>query len=195
MPKNRRPQSRDEKRAELVAAAAALFLECGYERTTIGKIAQAAGVAPNTIYWYFEDKDALLVATADGFLQTALADYAEVVGRPLEEQLAWLVDRLRPFKELVSTIHQRAGQSEHVAEWHLGFHTAVERLFESQLPAPLDPATREADVTIIAFTLEGIVTHGVGQEASRAVYKALVERLALASSGGPEQVVHGATAP
>lgn len=184
MPKNRRPQPRDEKRAELIAAAAALFAEHGYEKTSIGKIAQAAGVAPNTIYWYFEDKDALLVAAADGLLQVALADYASVADFSLVDQMAWLVDRLRPFKELVSTIHQRASQSEHVAEWHRGFHSTVEHLFEAQLPAPLDPATREADVTIVAFTLEGIVTHDIGAEASRAVYEALVER-AVAATGVP----------
>lgn len=182
MPKNRRPQPRDEKRAELVSAAAALFLAHGYEKTSMGKIAQAAGVAPNTIYWYFEDKDALLVATADGFLQTALADYASVAELSLVDQMAWLVDRLRPLKELVSTIHQRASQSEHVADWHTGFHAAVEQLFEAQLPAPFDPATREADVTIVAFTLEGIVTHDVGAEASRAVYELLVERVLAATA-------------
>lgn len=189
MPKNRRPQPHDEKRAELVAAAAALFTEHGYEKTSIGKIAQAAGVAPNTIYWYFEDKDALLVATVDSLLQQALADYPAVAERSLVDQIAWLVDRLRPFKELVSTIHQRASQSEHVAQWHTGFHAAVEQLFEAQLPAPLDPGTREADVTIVAFTLEGIVTHDVGAEAARAVYEVLVDRAmgAAAGAGAPGQ--------
>lgn len=192
MPKNRRPQPRDEKRAELVSAAAALFVEHGFEKTSIGKIAQAAGVTPNTIYWYFTDKDALLVATADRLLQAALVDYASVMEQPLVDQMAWLVDRLRPFKDLVSTIHQRASQSEEVALWHTGFHAAVEQLFEAQLPAPLDPATREADMTIVAFTLEGIVTHEVDPETSRAVYEALVER-AVASTGALHQRTHGAT--
>lgn len=177
MPKNRRPQPRGEKRAELVAAAAALFLELGYERTSIDKIARAAGVTPNTIYWYFEDKDALLVATADSFVQAALAEYEPVMGRPLVDQMAWLVDRLRPFKELMSTIHQRASQSDHVAAWHTAFHTAVEQLFESQLPAPLDPATRHTDMMIAAFTLEGIVTHDVDADAARRMYEALLERV------------------
>lgn len=189
MPKNRRPQPRDEKRSALVAAAAALFVEHGYEKTSISKIAQAAGVAPNTIYWYFEDKDALLVATADGLLQEALSDYGAVMGHPLVDQIAWIVDRLRPLKGLVSTIHERSSQSAHVAEWHAGFHATVERLLETQLPAPLDTATREADVTIVAFTLEGIVTHDVDPGASRAVYEALIERILLSSGGAVPQDV------
>jgi AcrR family transcriptional regulator len=176
MPKNRRPRPRDEKRAELIAAARTLFLERGYERTSIGKVAEAAGVAPNTIYWYFEDKDALLLAAADEFLQSVLADYPSVAQRPLVDQMAWLVDHLRPVKEIVSTIHQRAALSEHVAEWHEGFHAAFEQLFESQLPAPLDPASRAADVAIAAFTLEGVITHDLDPQASRAVYEALVAR-------------------
>lgn len=159
-------------------------MELGYEKTSISKIAQAAGVAVNTIYWYFEDKDALLVATADGFLQSALADYRDVSALPLVDQMAWMVDRLRPFKALISTIHERASQSPHVAEWHAGFHAAVEGLLEGQLPAPLDAATREADATIVAFTLEGIVTHNVGAQASRVVYEALIDR--VLSSGASQ---------
>ena len=66
MPRNRRPQDREEKRAEIVTAAAGLFTEAGYDATSMAKVAASAGVTTNTIYWYFKDKDALwvkLVAT------------------------------------------------------------------------------------------------------------------------------------
>ena len=42
---------------EIIAAARTLFIETGYEDTSISRLAAAAGVAPNTIYWYFKDKD------------------------------------------------------------------------------------------------------------------------------------------
>ena len=57
MAQTKRGQDRAEKRDEIIAAARTLFIETGYEDTSISRLAAAAGVAPNTIYWYFKDKD------------------------------------------------------------------------------------------------------------------------------------------
>ena len=78
MPANRRQQDREEKRAELLAAARRLFIENGYEATSMAALAKAAGVAGNTIYWYFADKDDVLIAVLDAVLSDALAEYEQV---------------------------------------------------------------------------------------------------------------------
>ena len=57
MPRNKRPQAADEKRGEIVSAARELFIHAGYDATSMGRLAVAAGVSANTIYWYFADKD------------------------------------------------------------------------------------------------------------------------------------------
>ena len=54
-------QNPDEKKAEIIAIAHSLFLQCGYEETSMAKLAQQVGISPNTIYWYFKDKDEILV--------------------------------------------------------------------------------------------------------------------------------------
>lgn len=178
MPKNRRPRPHDEKRAELIQTAVSLFLEHGYEGTSISALAKAAGVTAPTIYWYFEDKDALLLACADEFLRSALADYASVQDRPLIDQVEWLVDQLRPLRDGIATIHQRATHSEQIARWHVGFHETFEQLFEAQLPAPLDPATRDADILIATYALEGVIMHDIDRGQARAVIAALLARVA-----------------
>ena len=61
MARNKRLQDREEKQKEIMSAARTLFLNEGYEATSMSRIANIAGVAPNTIYWYFKDKDELLV--------------------------------------------------------------------------------------------------------------------------------------
>ncbi|SLI15652.1 transcriptional regulator [Mycobacteroides abscessus subsp. abscessus] len=48
MPRNRRPRDREEKRAEIVAAARRLFTEQGYDAVPVSRIAQDAGVVSNT---------------------------------------------------------------------------------------------------------------------------------------------------
>ena len=50
MSKNRRPKASQEKRAEIVTVARTLFVDAGYDATSMGRLAAAAGVASNTIY-------------------------------------------------------------------------------------------------------------------------------------------------
>jgi AcrR family transcriptional regulator len=47
-------------RQAILTAAGALFLEQGYERFSLRKVAERIGYSPTTIYPYFRDKDDLL---------------------------------------------------------------------------------------------------------------------------------------
>ena len=53
MPTNRLDQPKAEKRSELVQAACRLFLQDGFDRTSMSRIASEAGVTPNTIYYKY----------------------------------------------------------------------------------------------------------------------------------------------
>src|SRR5919199_2812263 len=75
VPQNRRPMPKEQKRDELIAAAAELFVAEGYEAASMNRIARAAGVTHNTLYWYFGDKDELLVAAAEVYLQALLTEH------------------------------------------------------------------------------------------------------------------------
>jgi len=49
-------------RALILETALQMFLECGYEATTMRAIAQRAGVAPGHAYYYFHSKESLVQA-------------------------------------------------------------------------------------------------------------------------------------
>ncbi len=59
----------DERRKELIDAARELFLEQGYEQTTMNNIAQRAGVAQGTFYIYFSSKQDVLMAIMQELLE------------------------------------------------------------------------------------------------------------------------------
>lgn len=61
----RRERQRAEQRAELLQAAHALVKEEGYDGLTIRKLANKVGYAPMSVYSYFEDKHAILMALAE----------------------------------------------------------------------------------------------------------------------------------
>lgn len=67
-----RAEQKQKTRAALLASARALFVERGFERTTIRDVADRAGVAVGTVFVHFPDKPALLVATLDEQLEATL---------------------------------------------------------------------------------------------------------------------------
>ena len=63
--RQRRDQEKEELRQTILAAAAALFLEHGYEAFSLRQVAEQIGYSPTTIYLHFEDKTDLLFAVVD----------------------------------------------------------------------------------------------------------------------------------
>lgn len=88
------------RRQEILEAAAGLFAEKGYQRTAVKEVAERAGIAPGTIYLYFESKGDLLI-----HLMIRLAE--------LEEISADLTQaRERDAQTFLSTIfRERMGQA------------------------------------------------------------------------------------
>lgn len=172
---------KEQKRGELIAAAAELFVEEGYEAASVNRIARTAGVTPNTLYWYFRDKDELLVATAEVYLQALLAEHESRTDRPLAEQLEWIVETLAPIRHLVVTVHSRLTLSTAIAQWHSRFHETVEELFERQLPGEIPPAARPQEVAAATFALEGAVIHDLDHTTTRRLCRSVAERLQQAS--------------
>ena len=48
----------EQTRKELIQAARRVFHQCGVSRSTLEKIAKAAGVTRGAVYWHFKDKAA-----------------------------------------------------------------------------------------------------------------------------------------
>ena len=182
MPRNKSLQPADEKRAEIVDAARKLFLDTGYEAASIGAIAATAGVAPNTIYWYFKDKDEVLVAVLDRELKSGMSDYFNFKLKDSAARLLWIVERLEQASRLVTTVHARLRISPAINRWHDEFHQMSEGLARLEMHARgLPPARVDAMVKIWAFTMEGLLSHPMKPEEKRAVCAELARGLAAES--------------
>jgi AcrR family transcriptional regulator len=69
--------SGEERRRQIIAAAAGVFAHKGYTEATTKDIAQAAGITHAAIYHYFPNKHALFAAVLAAY--SLLADVAEVL--------------------------------------------------------------------------------------------------------------------
>lgn len=61
------PRKADQKRALLVKSAGRLFVEKGYDSTSMDEVAAAANVAKGTLYHYFTNKAELLLGLREDF--------------------------------------------------------------------------------------------------------------------------------
>lgn len=67
------PRWRSNTQERLVRAALDLYVERGYEHTTIGGIAECAGVTARTYFRYFPDKREVLFASGDALREAIVA--------------------------------------------------------------------------------------------------------------------------
>ncbi|MDA0631835.1 TetR/AcrR family transcriptional regulator [Nonomuraea sp. MCN248] len=79
--KSPRQQRSRETVEAILEAAAQLFQRHGYATTTTNKIADRAGVSVGSLYQYFPNKDALLLALADRHLNAAAREVMRVFER------------------------------------------------------------------------------------------------------------------
>ncbi|HEU4462745.1 MAG TPA: TetR/AcrR family transcriptional regulator [Solirubrobacterales bacterium] len=83
----------DARRREVVATAARVFAERGYDGASMSELTEATGLAAGGLYHYIEGKDDLLIAICDELLEPLLAQAREIVAAeaPPVEQLRELV--------------------------------------------------------------------------------------------------------
>jgi AcrR family transcriptional regulator len=168
----------EHKRNEIVRAARELLLRDGYEATSILRLAAEVGVAPNTLYWYFDDKDAVLIAVLDSLLDESLKDFDKRRRAPLEAQLLWVLELFARMPTLIATVHSRAASSEHVRTWHEGFHRMLEATIAEQLRARGLARGHEAHAAkATMFIVEGMLAHELAPAERRKLVKWIVSRV------------------
>lgn len=175
MAKTKRDQDREAKHKEIVAAARTLFIDEGYEATSMSRLASTVGVAPNTIYWYFKDKDEVLVAVLDAEFSASVEGYLMLSASDPTDRMMWVASQLERVSRLVSTVHSRLDKSATINAWHNQFHSLSEDMLRFELQqAGVAPEMIEARTKISVFTIEGLLAHPIPDPEKRAICAALL---------------------
>jgi len=82
------------RRAEILAAAERIFVECGYEGATIRRIADDVGVSSTALYMHFRDKSEILVEICSETFSRMITANAELAARDMDP-----VERVRAMLE------------------------------------------------------------------------------------------------
>jgi AcrR family transcriptional regulator len=88
-------QERGERRvAEVLDAAAAVIAEVGYDAATMTAVAERAGASIGTVYQYFPNKDAIVVALRDRYGEEMRSLWLPVVAEADTLSIRALIDRM-----------------------------------------------------------------------------------------------------
>jgi AcrR family transcriptional regulator len=97
----RRGRSRDaaqveQRKRDILAAAARVFAACGYPDTDVQEVAAACGVAKGTVYLYFPSKESLFLAAVDRAM-VAMREAVRAAADPVTDPLDRLAVAIRAY--------------------------------------------------------------------------------------------------
>ncbi len=69
-----RPDVSEERRNQILEAAALVFARSGFSKARMDDIAAECGLSKGTLYWYFNSKDEIILAILDRLFERELAD-------------------------------------------------------------------------------------------------------------------------
>lgn len=188
-------QVRGQQRVEaILAAAAILFDEVGYDATTTNAIAARASTAIGSLYQFFPDKEAILDALAERYLGELRAIYdgaldAEALRLPLPDLLDRVIDPLAGFyaanrgiRPLVHGASRGSPLGAAAAPLAVAFVQRVDGILAARAPA-LDPERRRLVAEIVVGVVKGALPLAADDLGRRLIVVAETKRLLLAYLG------------
>jgi len=149
-----RPKS-EATRKQILSAALELFRKQGFEAATMREIARSAGVATGAAYYYFDSKDAIVLAFYDQAQQdmAPLLEAALTSTKDLEERIRRIIriklDYFEPSRAFLGALSAHTDpqhplspfseQSRAIRESDMGYFERALAVSRSRLPDDLQP--------------------------------------------------------
>lgn len=179
-----RERKRADTHARIQAEAVRLFLEQGFEATTLDQIADAAGVSRRSLFHYFGSKEEIVLSTKAGFPAVIAA---AVTARPADEPLLVMVENA--FADLARAPRDPKGaalaklisSTPSLAAGDQAKYDAVERALAAALAAQKGLAADDLGCRLAA---------AVGVD----VFKLATQAWVSSTTDSPEEIGHAAFA-
>jgi AcrR family transcriptional regulator len=158
----------ERRRREVIATAARLFAERGYQATSMSELTEATGLAAGGLYHYIESKDQLLISICDELLDPLLERAREIAAEeaPPAQQLrallhAWLA-HIASHRDHMLVFAQERHVIEREPHWRRvrGQRKAFEKLLDDVLArGERDGTMHFEDRSFALLTLLGMVNY------------------------------------
>lgn len=134
------------RRRQILMAALEAFSEKGFDKTSVNDIVNKSGLSKGTLYWYFDNKQAIFIGMVEMIFEDILGYYhnalAETQDLPPPERLRktltgmdMVVDEMMKFAGLYADFFAQAWQTEEI-------RVSLKRLYENFID-PFVPVIQE----------------------------------------------------
>ena len=95
----------EERKDQILTAARKIFSEVGFHKARMADIAETSGLSKGSLYWYFENKNAIIIHLLDRIFEPELRDLRKLVDddRPALVRLEAYLDRV--IQDMENMIH------------------------------------------------------------------------------------------
>lgn len=163
------PQELDRRRHQVFAASLPLFLEKGFQETSMQEIAAASGMGKSTLYDYFKTKDEILLwVVEDGIYDlTEMARQidsqdlpaAEKIHRVMHAHLAYLLENKDFYERMLYEVQRLGPESQQrIQARRHAYQDLLCRLVED---ATRQGSFRDVNPLLAARTMMAILTPAV----------------------------------
>lgn len=163
-PLEARRRDREVKRSAVLRVAVNLFLEQGYDRTSLSEIAARLNITKPALYNYFENKEAILLECNRLGQEMIMAGITEIMAQP-NDGLTWLralvhhycMMMSRDFSQCLVRTDDRV-LSRHAREHVRAEKRRIDSYFRDFLQRGIDDGSiRDCDVRLAAFAIAGSI--------------------------------------
>ena len=86
----------EERRSQILEAARKIFSKHGFHKARMSDIAEASGLSKGSLYWYFENKNAIIIHLVERIFEPGLRDLRKLVqqDRPALERIQLYIERV-----------------------------------------------------------------------------------------------------
>lgn len=166
--------------ARILDAATVLFQERGYRKTDLDDIAQAVGLARNSLYRYYKNKDFILLACVEremGAFVERMRSLDSLHGDPVQRIGAWLDMQMdmatSPAHATMELIAEIRTDAPELRKRLMELHDAPAKVLEGAVAEVV--RGRRRDAGLIIALIKGMVEAAAGQ-AMRRENKTAVKR-------------------
>ena len=156
----------NDTRQRILDTALDLFIEQGYDKTSLREIAERVGVTKAALYYHFSSKEEIVRTLVQpifehiGPMAEALKSRPDLKtwGEGLEAIIAWVLPQRRLFELLEKnrgTLQDLAHESFD-PETHQEFHEAIQAFFADETTPVADRMRMAASLGVIAGVLGGV---------------------------------------
>jgi len=95
----------EKRKNQILKAAQKIFSEVGFHKARMADIAESSGLSKGSLYWYFENKNAIIIHLLERIFEPELREFRKLVDdeRPALERLEIYLDRV--IQDMENMIH------------------------------------------------------------------------------------------